>query len=130
MISDEKQYEFVTSQIKLQTERIYDAFKLFVQVFSAIVGGSVWLSMQKPPTTSQNYAFLADSIAILAAFITVVMILLNVISWFGYRKELTRLAPNVPPPKLFPATVIEAAMICSMIAAAALFVWFNPFRSN
>src|SRR5271168_5191156 len=42
MVSDDKQFEYVTSQIIKHVERSVDAFKMFAQLSSAIVGGSIW----------------------------------------------------------------------------------------
>ena len=47
MISDEKQFEFVSAQISFFGQRQLDVFKLFLQLFSAIVGGSIWISLNK-----------------------------------------------------------------------------------
>ncbi len=41
MVSKDKEFEYVTSQIIKHVERSVAAFKMFGQLFSAIVGGSV-----------------------------------------------------------------------------------------
>lgn len=47
MISEDEQYKYIGTVITDRIDRTRDGFKLYVQLFSAIVGGSVWLSVQK-----------------------------------------------------------------------------------
>ena len=48
MVSKDKEFEYVTSQIIKHVERSVDAFKMFAQLFSAIVGGSILLAIPSP----------------------------------------------------------------------------------
>lgn len=46
-VGEEDRYQFVTSQIEYTTEKIYDSFKSFFQLLSAVAGGYVFTrSMQ------------------------------------------------------------------------------------
>jgi len=75
MISEEKQYEYVGSIVTDRIDRIRDAFKLFLQLFSIIVGGSIWLSMQKiSPDARQTYLLVSDTLVCLVIFVTGVLV--------------------------------------------------------
>lgn len=135
MISAEKQYEFVTSQIAAHVERWMDAFKLFIQLFSAIIGGSIWLSTQVklPPTAIPTYIRLSDTLVGLVTVITIVMVCENLRGWFSYRKTQSKLVGKdgsgkylVPMPKC-QSHRSEGLMILVMLIACGLFFTFNPF---
>lgn len=44
MVSDEKQYESVSTQVRYLNDKILESFNLYLKLFSGIVGGSIWLS--------------------------------------------------------------------------------------
>ena len=135
MISPDKQFEFVTTQISAQIDRIYDAFKRFIQLFSAIVAGTVWLATEVKISgaTRASYATITDVLVGLVALVTTVLILGNLHSWWGYRRAQMRLTQDdinldyrVPPPKLYPSCTVETAMLVCVAAAYFLFWWDNP----
>jgi hypothetical protein len=37
MVSDEKQYEFVSGQVRYHNEKIIESFEFFIKMFSAVV---------------------------------------------------------------------------------------------
>lgn len=137
MISDEKQYEFVTSQVAARDQKAADVhFKFFVQWFSAIVGGAMWLSMQPDiqPTARPIYRTLSDALIILLTIISIILVIDNFRAWRGYRTTHSKLVGKdetgnyrVPLPKVFPAAITEATVVACMIAVCVLFFWFNPF---
>jgi hypothetical protein len=132
MVSDEKQYEFVTSQIAAQIERIVAGFKLFIQLFSAVVGGTVWLKLQIKEPIPAGYIWLSDALVSLITVTTFLMVLMNLLSWFGYRRAQCDLVGKnkvgsyiVPLPK-WKSSLTELAMMFTMVAAMILFWCFNP----
>jgi TRAP-type C4-dicarboxylate transport system permease small subunit len=135
MVSDDKQYEFVSSQVQVYNQRIADAFKLFIQLFSAIVGGSVWLSIQSHINTkSVRFERLSDILVILVAVFCTISILENLRAWRGYREAQSRLGgtdeagqPRIPGPKDFRNSKEEGTMMATMFLSAGLFCYFNPF---
>jgi hypothetical protein len=137
MVSDDKQYEFVSSQVQVYNQRIADAFKLFIQLFSAIVGGSVWLSIQSHiATRSARYERLSDILAVLVAVFCTISVLENLRAWRGYRSAQSRLGgideagkPRIPGPRGFQSSLEEGTMIATMFSAAGLFCYFNPFAA-
>jgi len=135
MISDEKQFEFVSAQISFFGQRQLDVFKLFLQLFSAIVGGSIWISLNKEilDANKAKLAWLSIILVWLILFIISVFAGENLRSWHGYRKASARLDddnPNqehrIPPPRWWPRMMWEIVAISGMAVAALLFSIFNP----
>jgi len=136
MISDETQYRSVTSQIADRLNRATNALKLFVQTFSAIVGGSIYLATGVSAVSGARpqYALLSNVAVTLLTFVCSIIVLEALRGWYGYRKVQAQLGGvgsngkhNIPPPKLFPAGLAEIAMVIGMLAACGLFWRFNPF---
>ncbi len=91
MISEEKQYEYIGSVITDRLDRARDAFKLFLQLFSAIAGGSIWLSMQKIlDSTRDTYILVSDALVVLVFVVTGTMVYEALRGWWGYRDALSR----------------------------------------
>jgi hypothetical protein len=101
-VSEDKIYEFVTSQIQFREQGAINAFKLFLQVFSAIVGGSIWLSIQS--STSQasrpGFAAISDALVGLVFAVTAIMVAENFRGWLGYRKAQSKMAGEYPDGRL------------------------------
>jgi len=135
LINVEKEYEYVSKQVMEHNTRIMDAFKLYIQVISAIIGGSIYLSLQAhDKAKNEQYATLSDLLVVLATSLAIVMIAENLRGWHGYRKAQSRLGgtdpngrPYIPAPRLFRASVLESALMAGMALTAALFWRFNPF---
>jgi hypothetical protein len=136
MISAEKQYDFITSQIAARLKEARDAFKLFIQIFSAIVGGSVWLATTEKiqSEAKSQYATLSSLLVVVLTLAMTVMIVDALRGWYANRKAQVQLGgldpagrPNIPPPRIPPSGISEMAMTMTMIAAASGFCLFNPF---
>jgi hypothetical protein len=128
MVGDEKQYEFVSGQVRYHNEKIIESFEFFIKVFTTVVGGSIWLSMQKDVATKFGaYQTLSNSVVSVITIVAVIRVLENLRAWHGYRNAQCRLEPSIPKPKPIRASVSEAVMVLGMITAAVLFVRFNPF---
>jgi hypothetical protein len=128
MVSEDKEFEYVTSQIVKHVERSVDAFKMFAQLFSAIVGGSIWLSTQ-PNISSEalkTYSNLSIGLVCVVTLIASFIILENYRTWRGFRQAQSKLMPHVPQPKRR-AEMTGRVMIFCMITGCGLFWWFNPF---
>jgi fumarate reductase subunit C len=130
MISDEKQYEFITRQIGDLARATHDGLKLFLPMFSAIVGGSIWLRLQSKEKAP--YEYLTDALVIMLTVVCIAITLTNLKAWWGYRRKLSEITAKTkypaPKPVLFPSALIEMIMCLAMLATCAIFVFFNPFK--
>lgn len=86
LISPEERYKRVCSMLTYFCDRMDQAFKLFVQISTAVIGGFIWLRMQ-PNSSSVDHLFAVGRwiIPILAA-VTIGQIIFDHISWYGYRR--------------------------------------------
>jgi hypothetical protein len=112
-----------------------DAFKLFISLYSAIVGGSIWLSIQADKNSSSysSYGWLSNGAVALLTIVAVVLVFEAKRGWWGYRKAQSKLVGKtadgnyrIPLPKLFPTALTEGVMVLSMVAAGVGFIMFNP----
>jgi hypothetical protein len=104
---------------------------MFLQLFSAIVGGSIWLSLQPSikPSARLAYAFLSDMAVTITTFVVVVMVVDNLRSWRRYRISISEMGTGVgfTRPNLFPSALSETAMLIGILAACGSFWLYNPF---
>jgi hypothetical protein len=135
-VSVDKEYEFVSRAVHFHTEKIYDTFKLFIQLSSAIVGGSIALSFQ-PNISAKTpiFATLSNTLAVLLVTVCCIIVIDNHRAWIGFRRAQSRLGgkddggkDRIPGPRPWRSVTSEAAMVIVMIVAAVLFCIFNPFK--
>jgi hypothetical protein len=134
MVSEEKHFEFAVSVVAERHQATRNAFKLFLQLFSVIIGGSIWLTMQ--PTFSASakgkFIFVSDTLVLLVIIVTGAMVLEDLRGWWNYREVLAKFSYENHPisrPKLR-AVLIEAIMLLCMGVAGIIFIVFNPFRAT
>jgi hypothetical protein len=132
MITDEHLYKTLCDMIAERNRNALDAFKLFVALYSAIVGGTIWLSAQATQPKAP-YAWLSNGVVILLTLVASILVFEAKRGWWGYREAQSKLVEKyeandlrIPPPKLFPTVVTEGAMLIGMVIACIGFVWFNP----
>jgi hypothetical protein len=82
---------------------------MFVQLFSAIVGGAIWLSSQPTVTSeaSKIYINLSNVLVSLVTLIASVMVFEDYRIWWGYRIAQSKLVPHVPKPTFKSVTTSE-----------------------
>ena len=130
-ISVEKQYEYITRQIQRNGDTAHLVFRHYVQVYSAIVGGSIWLSMQSNVSTASRtrFAWLSDGLVILLTVVAVVSVVDALRAWRANRIAQSKLGRpgEIPLPRIPPSGVAEIAILLVIIAACCFFCAFNPF---
>lgn len=127
-VSADAQYNFLTSECRYKNEKIIEAFNLFMKLATSIVAGVFFLDWKMaaddPKRCKLSHG--ADAFFLLVGISMVFLILNNLRSWRGYRKEVSRLVTNVPAPK-GPFWFSSEALMCVVIAlACAGFLIFNP----
>ncbi len=135
IIGDEELYRTLCEMIAERNRNALDAFKIFISLYSAIIGGVIWLSTQTAQPLP-SYGLLSTGVVFLITFVAVIHVIEAKRGWWGYRKAQSELVGKnkdgkyrIPPPKLFPTVLTEGAMITAMLVAAAGFYWFNPLQT-
>ena len=83
MISDDERYKDRSAAITGKIQLIRDAFKLFLQLFTTVAGGSIWLNMQTIPTHAKIiYAIVTDVLVALIFLVTSLMVYAAMQSWW------------------------------------------------
>jgi hypothetical protein len=135
-ISVDKHCELLTEHIRDQLKRISDAFRLFVQLFTGIVGGSIWLRVEHAKdleTSRPVFERVSNGLVFLVFFVCAILIADNLRAWRSYRLALSKAAgkagghPIIPPPNLFVSAWPDVVMIVAMAGAVWLFWRNNPF---
>ena len=138
-ISNDKHYEYVSAQARYHIDKMTLLFNFAVKGFSAVIGGSVWLSVSHNivPNRAKEYAMLSNVLMWSILIVSIIMILDNFRSWYGYRKAQSKVAgksvtgePIVPGPRVFPAIITEIGMIIIMLVICLCFTTFNPFGTS
>ncbi len=131
MLSTDKHCELLDTNIRDKIATIYASFRLFIQLFSAIIGGSIALYLQGDGKIPPSFALLANALAALVVITCGVMIVDAQFSWRRFRLKLSEVAPEIPPPlSLIRSSRTVGAMLLVMILALALFVRFNPLQGT
>ena len=130
MIDPELRYGFITSQLTYSNEKIVEAFNRFIQLFAAIVGGSIWLRIQ--PTAKGirlgDYAPISDVLVLVVTSVSAAIVVNETLAWWGYRvAECSLVGRQLAQPHWWKSCWAEYLMLLSMAAACGAFWTFNPF---
>lgn len=135
MLKAEKHCEILSDHIRFKSQAMYDGFKLFVQMFSGILGGAIVIRLQYGKSIPVEFVGLSNALVIVVVITVSVIIVDHFRSWYFYRKALTRVAGRdrfnryiVPPPNLSTSSFSLVTMIAVIAASAIGFVLFNPLR--
>ncbi len=132
MLNPEKHCEFLTQHILARSKEITNSFRLFVQMFAALVGGAAAIRLQNSAQAPRSFAWLADALGLLILVATTYLILENLRAWYGYRNRLSDVAGEdvIKRPGPWWTARIEIIMISVMVVASVAFWTFNPLRAN
>lgn len=130
MISSEKRYEFITSQIQHADDMINGTFALYIKLTVAIAGGVAWLSTidQKPTIPFDTLRMTANFLLTLVATGCSSMICFHARARYGYRKAESTLVPEVRSPSARTCTN-EVVMLLAIILTTLLLVFWNPLST-
>jgi hypothetical protein len=132
MLSTDMHCEMLTNTIRDKSKAMYDAFKLFVQMFSGVAGGTVLIRLQYVDQISMNFVWLSDSLATLVTITAAFIVVDHYWSWWNYRTTLAAISgPDeqgnfIPAPK-WTSGIVMSLMLFVMLLATALFILFNHF---
>ena len=131
MVSDEKQYEFVTRQLNYHNDKIIEAFNLFLKLISSIIAGSVWLISQKlDRETRALIGEIAPFFIFIGCISSILIILINLRSWWGYKKAISYLVgtEKAIPPKFPRSCSSELVMIITILISSIIIFIFLPLK--
>jgi hypothetical protein len=135
MLSREKHCEFLSANVRHRTDALMSWFKLFVQMYGAIVGGALVLRLQYKGEITAKFIILSDVLAGLVAVASIGMVYDAHRAWKGHRKKLTEVAGKdesgndvIPPPNLRKTAITFGIMLGVMIGSLILFLLFNPLQ--
>ena len=129
MLSVDKHCEILDINIRDKIATIYNSFKLFVQLYSAIIGGAFVLRLQAQ-TLPSTFAYLADALVLLVVATCATMIVDAQYSWRRFRSKLHEVAEEIPPPgPPLRTSRTVAVMLIVMALAAIAFIRFNPLSA-
>jgi hypothetical protein len=125
MALKEKRYEFVTSQIRYHNDKMIDAFKYFVSIFSLIIGGVFWLLSQQNLDCFLKAFVVGFSpyLTLLIGTTSILLIISNYVSWWGYRKAETALTDGDVVPPSFPKSANSQILMILVILISIVAFW-------
>lgn len=132
-LSTDAHCAMLTALIRDRHVHIMDGFKLFVQLFSAIVAGAVTLRLHYGGASADRFTIFADALVGLVAVAAAVIIGDNTRAWRDYRRKLSQVAGRsadgmllIEGPNTRKAFRIEATMLLAIAIATIGFWVFNP----
>ncbi len=122
----------LTDHIRDKNAQMMDGFKHFVQLYAAILGGSVAIRLQYGADQTASYANSANLLVSLVALVSCLVVFENYRSWTAFRRKLSVVAGDdvngkaiVPMPKSR-AGWVHIALFTTMIIATVAFWILNP----
>jgi len=116
-----------------KSKALNDAFRQFVQTFSAIIGGEIALRLSHGVEKMRPYKATFNYLIVLGAIVFIILIIENHRSWLGYRRKLHHIAgtdsagqPLIGPPSNR-ADVVPVVYILVILVAAAMAIISAPF---
>jgi len=133
MLSVEKHCEMLSANVRDRISAISDGFKLFVQLFSALVGGAVVLRLQQSEGIPASFVTLSNLLAILITVAGMIMVGDAFRSCYGHRTRLSELAGKDEAGNniiRLPRGWLSSAwfLLLAMPISCALFLYYNPLQ--
>ena len=132
-VSDEKRYEFITEQLRYVNEKIIEAFQTFVRIVSAIVAGLIVLETQNVSAATRSLvAGLLPWLFLLVGLSSLILILVNLRTWWGYRIAESALVgrDRVPPPRFPRSCSGELVMIFVIVVVTLMGILYAGGRTK
>ena len=126
MIDPIERYKFITSQLQYFNEKIVEAFRLYIQLVTAVMGGYIWLKSQTQTVVPSNWVRVVfPALMVFIGLGSVLLIVVNLSSWWGFRKAESALLKGIVPPPVFPRSARqEIVMIMVIIAISSVGAWY------
>ena len=123
MIDDNKQFDWLAAQSRYHNEKIIEAFSLFIKLASGIVGGLVWIIIQKiDDATRRSLIHLVPYVFVLVGVSTALVIVINFMAWWVYFKPISKLADKVPERPKWTSCAVPVVMVAVIVISSWL-IW-------
>lgn len=134
MLTTDKHCEMLSADARDEAAEMVGGFRLFVQLYSAIVGGAVFFGLQLSDQVTASLVLLSDVFVTLITVASMLLVGDGFRAWWRHRKELSEVAGKdaagnsiIPGPN--PRQGITfIVMLATMAIALILFWMFNPLR--
>jgi len=135
-VSVDSQYEQISKRVADLYAAAFNGLKYFVQLYTLIIGGSVWLNGKLIEThalqsTHALYERLSDGLVFVVWAVSSLITVETTWTWTIWRKWLADITTDARIPMPMRSYVqswyFEFFLILGMGAAALLFARFNPF---
>ncbi|HET7085218.1 MAG TPA: hypothetical protein VFI23_10640 [Rhizomicrobium sp.] len=135
-VSVDTQYEQISKRVADLYAASYHGLKFFVQILTAIVGGSFWLNSKLIEgglweDVHLRYARLTDWLLLLVFAVSALMTIENTATWSIWRRWLAEITSDarikMPMRNFAQAWYLEASICLGMFIIVILFWFFNPF---
>ena len=121
MALEEERYKFVTGQLGYHNDKILETFSQFTVLISAVVGGIFWLRARPEwPQIWSDVRDLAYAIVVLIGFQAIMRIVLNLLTWWGYRHAEVALTSGAAPTPRFPGSCLQEVLFIGTILVATV----------
>lgn len=133
-VSRDTEYEAISRRTGDVWSSNHDATKLFIQTYSAILGGSFWLRSQG--VSGPDYWWASSWLVLGLAILCIIMLWDNQGSWSQWRTRLEQISVfatiQIPPTHARWRRVgMEAASSALiMVVAVGVFAYYNPFSQS
>lgn len=118
------EYNRLTTHLSYLDNKILEFLKLYIQIATAIVGGSFYLSSKKTVVPSE-WIILSSGLMTMMSVGTILFIQHHLIAWMRFRKVLAREFPFTKTPTgwWYASEMVACIFIC---IACIIFWFFNP----
>jgi hypothetical protein len=130
MLSPEKHCEMLSANVRDRSEAMRGRFRLFIQLFSALVAGVIVLRVHPPNNIPAGFVFLSDLLACFIVVASVILVWDSFRAWYGQRKRLSEVTgEDLISPIHRSSFITLSSMIVVMFVALFFFACFNPLRN-
>lgn len=120
IVGENERYKRICSQIDFFSNRMADAFKLFIQLSIATVGGFLWLKTQSSADKAADLFPLVRWILPVLAALIIIEMFSELHSWWGFREAEAKLLgrPDLRPTMKSTRLIVYRGAVAALVGAA------------
>lgn len=131
-VSEDKHYEYLSSQCRYLNEKIIQSYLLFIKLASSLIGGVFYLhwKLKAGDFKRGSLAIATDALFVLISISIGSLIWNNLRSWRKYRETLSEHFEIKPIPGGVQWCANEIVMLVTIGISLAAFLLFNPLYNT